>query len=279
MPFEPRLTSPAHTLPARIAFALCALAAIAAGCPAAAAFPAQSAAGDKLIRQAGNAYYHVKVAGLKTIQCEALPRWDSMVKQMEPESADRDRILALLKQLHFEVTIGPEGGATVSHRFTGAPPDSEMAARVQKAAGGIEQALNGFFQLWGPFAFGTYFPSPGSAYQLDRVGVQYRLTEKQGSTEAVSFLNPDFEITKIVTKTPQFMVTMRPAFSRGAEGYLLNAVSADIQIGTNQAGMAMTVTYENVLGVTLPASLDAKVNAQGSTSVIQIQFAGYRIGR
>lgn len=239
---------------------------------------AQSRANDRIIRRAERAYYHVKVAGLKSIRCVAAPQWDSMVKQIEPESADRDRFLALVKQLHFEVTVGPEGRATVRHSFAGRAPDSEMAARVQKAANSIDESVTSFYKLWGPFAFGNYFSAPGVAYQLAYSGGQYRLTSKHGQTESVTLLNRAFEVTEDVVTTPQYRVTMRPVFSHGPEGYLLESVKGDIVMGAHHMSMAMTVNYRKVQGVTLPASYDTLVNAGGQI-LMQIRFADYRIVR
>ncbi len=258
---------------------VCAATSIAIGGRERAALPPQSAANDKIIRRAERAYYHIKVAGLKSIHCEAAPEWDSMVTQLEPPSADRDRILALVKQLHFEVTVGPDGRATIQHSFSGQPPDSKMTARVQNAASSIEQAVNGFFQLWGPFAFGTYFPPPGMAYELENSGGQYLLTLKNGQTESLTRMSRAFEITEMDDTTPQYHVTMRPAFSHGAEGLMLNSVKADVVMGTNHMAMAMTVTYRKFQGVTLPASLDAKVNAGGENSLMQVKFDNYHIER
>ena len=245
--------------------------------------PSLARAADKkeIIRQAREAYYNVKAAGLVEFRCQASPDWDSIVKAIKPPPADPDQLLPLLRQLHFGVAVGPDGGAVVSHQFDGAPPSQQMAARLSLMTTGADQVLNGFFQSWTPFVFGSAFPESNAEYELENADELYRLHQKQGSADVVVTMTREFVITEIAVKSPQLEATIRPQFSRNNKGYLLSRLGDVYKIGpTAQGEFAMDIRYQEVEGFTLPAALTANVTVTGSTTIaatFEINFVNYHV--
>ena len=242
---------------------------------------AQSGDKDKIIRQARQAYYNLKTEGLMEFHCEASPDWDSMLKIMKPPPKDPEQLLPLLKQLLFKVAVGPDGGAMVSHQSDAAPPSQQMAPRLAQVTSGIDQVLNGFFQAWAPFVFGTVFPEPHQEYELEDSGGQYRFHQKQGPADVVVTMTRQFAITEIAVKTPQLEATMHPQFFPGNKGYLLSKLDAAFKVGpATEMDLSINVDYQEVEGFTLPDVLTAMVTVPGGTALdvtIKLNFINYRV--
>jgi len=234
---------------------------------------------NEIISRAAQAYYSLKSDGLTEFHCQAEPDWDSMLKTMKPPPTDPDQLTPLLKQLRFEVAVGPDGGAIVSHHSDAAPPSQQMAERLRRVTGGVDQVLTGFFQVWAPFPFGTFFPASGQPTQIEEAGEQYRLTQKQGDADSAVVLTRDFEVTEISVITPKLAATLHPHFTRSEKGYLLNAVYATYKVEANQSNLTMKVEYQNVEGFTLPETLSASVVAQGLEVPIIVKFVAYKVTR
>jgi hypothetical protein len=247
--------------------------------------PAQGQAGTQLqdsekneiVRRAALAYYSLKRDGLVEFHCQAEPDWDSMSKAMKPPPTDPEQLMPVVKQLHFQVAVGPDGGALVSHQFDAAPPNAQMAQRLQLMTGGVDKMLSGFFQSWAPFSYGSFFPTSGETFQMEEAGNLYRLTQKQGDTDSTIVLTHDFEVTEIMVTTPKFATTMHLHFTQGEKGYVLNDLEANYKVGTDEANITMKVEYQNVEGFTLPETLIARVTNQRMDVPVTLKFVAYKV--
>jgi hypothetical protein len=74
--------------------------------------PVASCADKKVVlQQANQAYYNLRDNGLVEFSCQVLPDWDSAFRGWKLDAVGQEQVLPTLKQMHFRVTVGPNGGS------------------------------------------------------------------------------------------------------------------------------------------------------------------------
>ena len=90
-------------------------------------------------------------------QCQVLPDWDSIYKEMPPDAIGRDQLLPILKKVRFQVVFTPGSAPLVSHSDV-TPPNKEVASQLQKAINNLQQVITGFLNEWSRFAVAPPLP-------------------------------------------------------------------------------------------------------------------------
>ena len=251
------------------------------GLPSAIVPLAYGADKKEIVRQARRSYYNLADASLNEFRCQVLPDWDTTFKALKTDPVGRDQVLPILRKTHFELLVGPNGASTVSHQSELAPPNEDVAERVRKVTGGMEQILTGFLQTWSQFMINpTPLPDADGDYQLEDLGDKYRITSKEVSADAVILLGRDFEIEELRVTTPEFSGTVRPRFVRTKNGFILGSYDATYKTasGTPQE-LTVRIEYTEVEGLRLPSKVAATMQLPTGAVEFPLAFANYQVKR
>lgn len=246
------------------------------------AFPAASAFGqstndDQVIEQARKSYYNLHDAGLKGFRCDVRVDWDAALRAMKTDEAAREQLLPLLRQMHFEVAMGPGGAPEISRRFDGTPPDEQAMQRLRAATGRFEQMLGEFFQEWSMFAFGPPLPSTTQNYRLEQAGDDLHITVR---SDPVVFetLNKDYAIEEVAFAEQHSTATMRPQFKRGEKGYIPTVLDSNIAAaGADEIKNHVEIAYQNMEGFSLPQTVSVQSTQPAGDVRVQFSFENYQI--
>ena len=249
-------------------------------CLLAAFVPAAFAADRKtIVRQARQSYYGLKHEGVLELRCTVKPDFDSIFAAVKADAVGRDQVLPILRRVHFQVVIGPEGASSVSHQSDLAPPNEQVAGRVRKAIEGMEQTVTGFLQTWSMFMVAPPLPDIDSEYQLEDFGERYRLSYKEESATVVTSMNHEFTIDNIKVKTGEFEGSVNPHFERSHKGLILIGYESISKTTSSDEPQQLSVTIGNqeAEGFTLPSTVKAIVPVNGASVVTLLTFADYKI--
>lgn len=240
---------------------------------------ATAGAADKkeVVQQARNSYYSLKTQGLVDFHCSLTPNWDALLadtKKQDPQAADK--AIATLKQLQFTVSLGTTGSAKVTHT-TLTPDNAEMAKGLNQIYGGMEQMVSGFFDTWSPFMISSPFPDADGVYDLADQGDVWNLSYKEGeNTDVVNIMGKNLVIRELKVTTPQFSSSIRPQFTRSAQGLLLTGYDADYrgQSASETTQLKVGISYQMVNGLQLPQKLNLSGSYGGTPFQVEVAFSG-----
>jgi hypothetical protein len=225
---------------------------------------------QEILSHARAAYYDLKKDGLVEFRCEVDADWEAILKSLQADPADP--LAAALKQTHFTVVIGPDGVPAVS-RLGPTPADAALAERFRTTAGGMEQVLTGFFQVWAQSLNGLPGPRDGEAYGIEQGADDYRILQTQGEVHIAIAMNRKFLVTEIKIVGPNMDVALRPRFAESPKGFLFAGYGSNAKVPGGTQEMDVTIEEQAVEGFELPALVTVKMgNVQ-----IPLHFTGYRI--
>jgi len=256
----------------RLAFLIC--------CVLCLTFPrasgAQQANQKAIVRQARQAYYNLRNEGLLEFQCTLTPDWEALLAdQRKADPATADAGVRKLQQLHFSISLGPDGSVKITHNDIPSE-NQEMAKGLAQIFSGMEQMTTGFFQTWSPFMLNAPFPEVDSVYQLEEVGLQHRLSYKEGTADVVTTMGKDFAISSLNVTTPEFDSTIQPQFTKTPKGLLLSGYEANYQgqSAAEATQLKVHIEYQEVSGLQLVEKLDLRGTYGGSPFQVQVTFSG-----
>jgi hypothetical protein len=259
---------------------LCAVTLVAACFGQSAATPTPNASDQKeILRRAPLAYYSLKRAGLKDFRCQLTPDWDYIYKTLKTDAVGQDQLLPILKSMRFQVAVGPDGTAAVSHESDAAPPNEAVAARIRQTTDGVEKIVTGFFQTWSQFMVNSVFPDPDSAYRMQSMGDKLVITQQDGKTVSVVSMNRDLVIDTIRATTPEFEGTIDPTFAQHKDGLIVTSYEATYKdtASGNSRRISVAVDYSDVEGLTLPHTVKAEVSAKDAPIEIPLTFSDCQV--
>jgi len=239
-----------------------------------------SAARDKLMREARQSYYNLPSRGLKEFSCQVQPAWDVMYnsKRQKVDGVERDQFLPVLKKVRFRVLVGARGAASVSHQSDVAAPSQAVAARVRESSRGIEQLVRGFFQTWSSFAFGSLFPEDSGGLQIEQVGEKFRLTHKGASTDVLIVMNKDLTIEHANVESSKASASMDPIFMATKEGLLLTNYDGKVSMLDRVWDTSGKISYQTVGGYQLPQVVNSMVGVPGGGQLpLVVTFVGCQV--
>lgn len=244
-------------------------------------FPLASLGTDRkeTLRQARASYYSLKDEGLTEFRCEVQLDWDSMYEGLKTDAVGRDQLLPILRKVHFQVVVGPDGASTVSHQSDLAPPTEDVADRVRRSIAGVEQILTGFLHTWSPLVFTSFFPNIDSEYQLADLGGKFVLNYKEGTASIITSMSHDFAIEELKVTTPELEGTVRPKLSRNKNGFVLVGYDAIYKAASSTPQqLAVKIENRSVEGFDLPGTVDATLSLPNTTA-IHLTFTAYQVKR
>lgn len=257
--------------------------ALMAGCGAASWGPSLHAAAPKaapdpegVLRQARLAYVNLAGKGFNRYRFVATPDWAAMLAELAKSNpAGYDAAMKLFAKVRFEVLVGAQGDAQVSHNVVDTP-NQESTAGMNQVYSGMEQILTGFFQTWTPFMLQTPFPPVGHAVKVEDAGSHYRMAwEEEGNTRVQLLMDKTFAITEMKVNSPAFDSTIRPVFEKQAGQFVLASYDAEYLAKANASSMRLKVLIKNktLQGLPLPAALDLNVWNSGNKQQILMAFS------
>jgi hypothetical protein len=201
-----------------------------------------------------------------------------MYSQLQVDEVSRNRLQPILKQIRFQVVVGPDGASTASHQSDAAPSDKQLADRIRKEVSGTEQLLTAFLRTWTGFAIKSPLPAVESEYELRTVGQKYRLTYHEGPADVITSMDHDFAIEELTVTTPEFTGTVRPKLSGSKSGFMLTSYDATFKTPTADAGrISVKVEYRDVDGLELPGIVTTTVPFGGGTLTIPLVFSDCQV--
>lgn len=230
----------------------------------------------EVVTQARAAYYNLRAQGLTDFHCTATPNWAKLLEAFrQKDQAGYDKALSTLNQLSFAVSVNANGKTEVTHNRPTAG-NAQVESGFQEIYKGMEQMMSGFFDTWSPFAFSGLFPEPDSDYRLDDLGSQYRLTYKDGAADVETTMGRDFAISELKVATATFRSSIRPQFSKGAQGFMLTGYNADYEGQSKEetTHLEVSIDYQQINGVKLPQTLSLKGSYGASPFQVELAFTG-----
>ena len=231
----------------------------------------------EIVREARQSYYSLKAEGLVQFQCQVLPDWDSIYKEMPPDAVGRDQLLPILKKVRFKVVFTPGSALTVSHSEV-APPNKEVASGIQNAINNLQQVITGFLNEWSRFAVAPPLPEIDGNYQLQDSGGEYHLIYKHGSGDVSTTMSHDFAIEELNFSSAKMNGRLLPILAKEKSGFVLTGYNATY-LGTDTNSLQMSVTIENqdVEGFELPAKVNAAVPVSTGKVTFPLTFTDYQV--
>lgn len=232
-----------------------------------------------LMRQARGAYYNLRNEGMVSFQCTIVPNWDLLLadeKKQNPDAAAA--ALAKLNQLHFVVSMAPDGSVKITHNDLPGESD-KMKAALAQIYSGMEQMTTGFFDTWKLFVLDPPFPEVGSDYQIEDKGTRYRLTYKEGAADVVTMMDKQFAVQDLSVTTASFDSTIRPSFADSGKGFLLNGYDATYNSGdaAEATQLKVGIGYQDVDGLQMLQKLDLSGTYGGSAFTVQLTYSDCQV--
>jgi hypothetical protein len=230
----------------------------------------------KFMDRARASYYDYKREGLAQFRCDVKADFARFYSGLEGDRPALDAVMPILEHVKYQVLIGPTGASTVSYSSEIAPPTEEAAARVRKAAGGLEQSLTGFLRTWSPFLFDSPpLPAAGDTFRMETAAENRVLTYKEKpNTDVRLTFRPDLSMENMIANSPDTDADFRLTFQNTPRGYLLNEYKAVVHQGVNTLNMAAKVEYSTISGLQIPSRVAVYVPYKSQQLEMRFDFGG-----
>lgn len=258
---------------------LCALLLLACGL-AAAQSPVPAADSKKVVEKARQSYYNLRTAGLDEFRATIKPNWSLVLKdQLKADPAKGEAAVKLLNGLHFSMLLDKDGKVTVTHHTDTEPESEQQRQGFDQIYSGMDQAITGFFTTWSVFMLSPPFPSADSKYQLEDLGVQYRISYKDGPSDVVTTMGKNMIITEVKVTSKDFVSSVRPQLTRTPKGLVLSGYTADYEptSGPGAVKLELKIVNQPVNGLQLPASLVLDSVLDGAPTHMELAFSDHQV--
>jgi hypothetical protein len=258
---------------------LCALLMLVCGL-AAAQSPVPVADSKAVVEKARQAYYNLRAAGLDEFRATIKPNWALVLKdQLKADPEKGEAAVKLLNGLHFSMLLDKDGKVTVTHHTDSEPANEQQRQSFDQIYSGIDQAITGFFTTWSMFMLGPSLPPADSEYQLEDLGVQYRISYKDGGSDVITTMGKNMIITEIKVSSKDSISSVRPQLTRSAKGFVLSGYTADYKPTSGQGVVKLDVKIQNqpVNGMQLPTSLVLDSVLDGEPTHMELAFSEHQV--
>ena len=259
---------------------LCALLLLACGL-AAAQSPVPAVASKKVVERARQAYYNLRAAGLDEFRATIKPNWSLVLKdQLQADPARGEAAVKLLNGLHFSMLLDKDGKVTVTHHTDTEPANEQQRQSFDQIYSGLDQAITGFFTTWSVFMLSPPLPAADSVYQLEDLGVQYRISYKDGASDVITTMGKDMIITEVKVNSADSISSVRPQLTRTAKGFVLSGYSADYKPTSGTTGVVkldLKIQNQPVKGLQLPANLVLDSVLDGEPTHMELAFSDQQV--
>lgn len=234
---------------------------------------------EGVLQKARAAYVNLAGKGFKRYRFVATPDWAAMLGEQAKTNPEGFRAaLDLFAKVRFDVLVGPQGDAQVSHN-TVESPNPQTTAGLNQVYSGMEQTLTGFFQTWAPFMVNTPFPPAGTSARVEDIGSHYLVDwEETGDVKVHLKMDRTFTITEMNVKIPAFDSTIRPTFERQPGGLVLTGYDAEYQSTASSMRLKTQIRNTAIQELPLPVGLDLSVwMGEGARQQILMTFSEMKL--
>ncbi|SRR5258708_11651433 len=233
------------------------------------------------IRTVQGTYYSLPKNGITELQCSVAPDWAAILRQeMKTEVKPDNAGLKLLNGVRFWVSVNETGKAKLTHQVDRYPQSAPNMDDLQKAIGGVEETVDGFWRTASVFLFTSALPKPETAYQLSEHDGGYLLSYRDGEYDIVTTLAKDYAISEIKVSSTTLSSSLKPRFTKTKAGFLLTAYDADYKQGAaDPAHVSVQITYQGVESFQLPSDLLVQTTSEEAKHNMRLHFADYQIKR
>jgi hypothetical protein len=233
-----------------------------------------------VIERATKAYYNLRTAGLDEFRATIKPNWSLVLeKQLKADPAKGEAALKLLNGLHFSMLLDKNGEVTVTHHTDTEPANEQQRSGFDQIYSGMDQAIKGFFTTWSVFMLSPPLPAVNSEYQLEDLGVQYRISYKDGPSDVITTMGKDLIITEVKVNSKDFISSVRPQLTRTAKGFVLSGYTADYKPTSGPGVVKLNLKIQNQAysGLQLPASLVLDSVLDGEPTHMELAFSDHQV--
>jgi len=225
----------------------------------------------KVIEDARQAYYSLRVEGLDEFRATVKPNWELVLKDQAG--------LKLLNGLHFSMLLDRKDKVTVTHHADVEPSNEQQRQGFDQIFSGMDQAINGFFATWELFMLNSPLPTADSEYKLEDLGTQYRLAYKDGAADVVTMMGKNLIITDINVTSKDFASSVRPQFVHTAKGFVLAGYDADYKptSGPGVVKLTIKIDHKPVSGLQLPVGLVMDSVMDGAPTHMELAFSEHEV--
>jgi len=209
------------------------------------------------MEKARAAYYGAKARGLSAFQCNIVPNWNVIIKDiLAANPTQGEAALTKLKQIAFTVKAGPAVATVVTHNSVQADNDKQ-AKGLQQIYSGMEQEVSGFFATYSAFMFTKPVPEAGVPYQLTADGDKWNLAFKEGDVDVQETLDSNFSIEAMRINSSAFKALIKPQLQKSNDGFVLAGYEANYDNGDAAQKTVLNVNIEHQAteGFQLPKTL------------------------
>ncbi|HEX3094224.1 MAG TPA: hypothetical protein VHW72_16440 [Candidatus Angelobacter sp.] len=258
---------------------LCALLLLACGL-AAAQSPVPAADSKKVVEKARQSYYNLRAAGLDEFRATIKPNWSLVLKdQLKADPEKGEAAVKLLNGLHFSMLLDKDGKVTVTHRTDTEPANEQQRQGFDQIYSGLDQAITGFFTTWSVFMLSPPLPAADSVYQLEDLGVQYRISYKDGDSDVITTMGKNMIITEVKVNSKDYVSSVRPQLTRTAKGFVLSGYTADYTPTSGKGVVKLDLKIQNQLvsGLQLPANLVLDSVLDGEPTHMELALSEHQV--
>jgi len=233
------------------------------------------------IRAVQGAYYSLPKKGITELQCSFAPDWAAILGQETKTEVKSDNAgLKLLNGVHFWVSVSETGKAKLTHQVDRYPQSPPNMDDFQKAIGGVEETVDGFWRTASVFLFTSALPKPETAYQLSEQDGSYLISYRDGEYDIVTTLAKDYAISEIKVSSATLSSSLKPRFTKTKAGLLLTAYDADYKQGAaDPAHVSVQITYQDVESFQVPLDLVLQITSEGAKHYMLLHFGDCQIKR
>src|SRR5215831_2441831 len=230
-----------------------------------------------VINKARDSYYSLKRLGLIEFRANIRPNWELMLKgeSTSPEA------MKLLNGLHFSILFGESGNVIVNHQADFPPKNDVVAKGYKDIFEGVDNAIYGFFETWNLFMFGSPFPEPDSAYELQDLGASYLLKYAEPKNQVATTFGKDFYIREIQVSGDSFTGAIKPELKKTDHGNIIVAYRGSYEgaAGNRTSDLQVTIQYNEVNGLEVPLKVNVEGTYNGGPVNMEILFSDYKISK
>ena len=140
----------------------------------------------------------------------------------------------------------------------------------------MEQIASGFFQTWSAYTISPALPDLSTAFQLEEVGHDYRISYKDGAADVTTTMGADYAISVMRVKTAEFDSTIKPQFKKTPRGLLLSSYRAIYRGATpaEAADLDVTIDYQEINGLQFPQEISLAGSYGTTPFKVKVNFTG-----
>jgi len=198
---------------------------------------------------------------------------------LKADPAAGEAAVKLLNGLHFSMLLDKDGKVTVTHHTDTEPANEQQRQGFDQIYSGMDQAISGFFTTWSVFMLSPPLPAANSVYQLEDLGVQYRISYKDGPSDVITTMGKDMIITEVKVSSAEFISSVRPQLTRTAKGFVLSGYTADYKptSGPGVVKLDLKIVNHPVNGLQLPSNLVLDSVLDGEATHMELAFSEHQV--